>query len=781
MEENIIKSEDDLKRVPVLPIRGLVIFPGSVLHFDIARNKSVISLTEAMKKGHNVFITAQIDTAESEPSPRDLYNVGVFSRILQIVRMTDNVIRVVVEGMFRARATFIESETNYYAADLEIPKTIKPKDPLKTEATLNIVKDIVTDFAMLNQRLPQDMIISVTEMTDAGQLADYVADNMFRDYHAKQEILSIFDEEARILRVIEILTHEISVIQLEEEISEKTKGYMDQNQREYYLKEKMRAIQDELGEGTDDFLSEISEYNKTIKSLKTTEENKQKLLKEVQKLEKTAYGSAEANVIRSYIEACIELPWSKFTKEKMDINKISAHLDKNHYGLKKVKENVIEYLAVRKLNPDINGQIICLAGPPGVGKTSIAKSIADATGRKYQRIALGGVHDEAEIRGHRRTYIGAMMGRIMYAVNQAKSANPLILLDEVDKLGHDFRGDPTSALLEVLDGEQNSTFFDHYIDLPFDLSKVMFITTANDHTAIPAPLQDRMDIIHIDSYTREEKFQIAKLHLVSKQLKRHGLNSRTFKISDEAIYDLIDSYTRESGVRSLERLISRLMNKAAVKIVSGETKSVRVGIDDLEEYLGSRKYKQEVLNQKNEVGLATGLAWTSVGGETLPIEVAVMNGSGKIELTGSLGDVMKESAQAAFTCVRTMSDDFDIDPDFYKNKDIHIHVPEGAVPKDGPSAGITMATAITSALTGKPVRRDLAMTGEITIRGKVLPIGGLKEKTMAAYRLGIKTVIIPEDNRSDLDEVDPVVKDAIEFVTADNIRTVLETALVRAE
>ena len=538
----------------------------------------------------------------------------------------------------------------------------------------------------------------------------------------------------------------------------------------------MKAIKDELGE-TDDLSEETAEYYKKIDKLKTTDDNKQKLRKETEKLERMMSNSAEANVIRTYLDTCIELPWGKYTKEKTDIVKIRQKLDKNHYGLTKVKDNIVEALAVRKLNPDINGQIICLAGPPGVGKTSIAHSIAEATGRKYQRIALGGVHDEAEIRGHRRTYIGAMMGRIMYSVSRAGSANPLILLDEVDKLGNDFRGDPTSALLEVLDGEQNSTFFDHFIDLPFDLSKVMFITTANDYTAIPAPLLDRMDIIHIDSYTREEKFNIAKRHLLKKQLERHGLSGRNFKISDEAIYDLIDSYTRESGVRTLERLMSKLMNKAAVKIVSGELKAVKVEIDDLEAYLGSRKFKNDDLGKSDEVGLATGLAWTSVGGETLPIEVAVMDGSGKIELTGSLGDVMKESAQAAFTCVRTMANELHIDSEFYKSKDIHIHVPEGAVPKDGPSAGITMATAITSALTNIPVRHDLAMTGEITIRGKVLPIGGLKEKTMAAYRLGIKTIIIPEENKSDLDEVDDVVKKSIKFIYADNIKTVLRNAL----
>ena len=643
---------------------------------------------------------------------------------------------------------------------------------------INVAKEIFDDYLMFNSRITNDIVMTVHEMKDEGELADYIADNMIRDYEKKQEILEALDEDERMEKVIAMFRYETDILAIEEELTEKTKNGLDNNQKEYYLREKLKAIREELGE-TDDITEEVFEYQEKIENLRTTDENKSILLKEVSRLEKMFGNSAEANVVRNYLDACIELPWGIYTKEKNDIKRIAKVLDKNHYGLKKVKENVIEALAVRKLNPSINGQIICLAGPPGVGKTSIAHSIADATGRNYERIALGGVHDEAEIRGHRRTYIGAMMGRIMNAIKLSGSANPLILLDEIDKLGSDFRGDPTSALLEVLDGEQNSTFYDHYIDMPFDLSKVMFITTANDYTAIPAPLLDRMDIIHIDSYTREEKFNIAKKHLISKQLKRHGFSTRNFKISDEAIYDIIDSYTRESGVRSLERDISKLMNKAAVKIVSGEQYSVKISTDNIEEYLGSRKYKNDTMNKSDEVGVATGLAWTAVGGETLPVEVAVMKGTGKIELTGSLGDVMKESAHAAYTCVRTMAEKLSIDSDFYKDKDIHIHVPEGAVPKDGPSAGITLATAITSALTGIPVRKDVAMTGEITIRGRVLPIGGLKEKTMAAYRLGIKTVIIPKDNKADLDEVDDVVKNAINFVMADNIDTVLDTALVK--
>ncbi len=768
----------DILTVPVLPLRGLVVFPGSILHFDVARKRSVAALTAAMEKyNQKILITAQRDSSENEPQPDDFYEMGVFARILQIAKISDNVVRVVVKGLHRAEVLQFNDGKRYITALVKqtmVQEAPKDKD---TEAGLNLLKETFNEFSLINGHVPQDMYLTVYEMTDPGKLADYIADNIIRDYHKKQEILELTNEQERLHRVIEMLSYENELLVIEERISEKTKLGMDDNQKEYYLRERIKAIREELGE-SDDPDAEALEYRNRIAALQTTDENKERLFKEVAKLEKMMSGSAEANVIRSYLDVCLELPWGIYTKEKMDIKRIASYLDKNHYGLKKVKENVVEALAVRKLNPEINGQIICLAGPPGVGKTSIAKSIAEATGRSYQRIALGGIHDEAEIRGHRRTYIGSMMGRIMNAIKLAKSANPLILLDEVDKLGNDFHGDPTSALLEVLDGEQNATFYDHYIDLPFDLSKVMFITTANDHTAIPAPLLDRMDVIHLDSYTREEKFRIAKLHLLVKQLKRHGLTGRQFKISDEAIYDIIDSYTRESGVRSLERTLSKVMNKAAVRIVAGDTKSIKVDKEHLEQYLGSRKYKLDNMQKNDEVGLATGLAWTSVGGETMPIEVAVMTGSGKIELTGSLGDVMKESAQAAYTCVRTMADELHIDTDFYKTKDIHIHVPEGAVPKDGPSAGITMATAITSALTGIPVKHDIAMTGEITIRGRVLPIGGLKEKTMAAYRLGIKTIIIPEDNKSDLDEVDDVVKESVNFVLAGNIHTVLDTALV---
>ncbi len=774
MDNIDIKTE----MIPVLPLRGLVIFPGSIIHFDVVRKSSVQALSDGMNNNQLVFITAQKKATDGESTTDNLYSVGVLTKVLQIAKISDTTFRVVAHGLSRCKALSFTDIGAYIKAEIyEIPLKAS-SDSIKKEAMMNMVKDMFDEFAMLNTHVPQDMILSVHDMDDAGRLADYIADNIIRDYKKKQEILETINEEKRLEKVMKMFRRENNILEIEEQIAERTKEGIDENQKEYYLREKLKAIHDELGDD-EDIGTEANDYREKIEKLKTSDENKKRLLEELKRLEKTLGNTAEANVIRNYLDTCLDLPWGIYSKEKNDIPKIAAALEKNHYGLKKVKESVLEALAVRKLNPDIKGQIICLAGAPGVGKTSIAKSIADATGRKYQRIALGGVHDEAEIRGHRRTYIGAMMGRIMYAVKQSGVSNPLILLDEVDKLGNDFHGDPTSALLEVLDGEQNSTFYDHYVDLPFDLSKVMFITTANDYTAISPPLLDRMDIIHIDSYTREEKFNIAKRHLVTKQLKRHGLTAKQFKITDEALYDLIDSYTREAGVRSLERAISSLMNKVAVKIVSDEFKSEKITKKNIESYLGSRKFKPDTINKNDEIGLATGLAWTSVGGETLPIEVAVMTGSGKIELTGSLGDVMKESAQAALTCVRTMADSLNIDGEFYKTKDIHIHVPEGAVPKDGPSAGITLATALTSALTGMPVRHDVAMTGEITIRGRVLPIGGLKEKTMAAYRYGIKTIIIPQDNKPDLDEVDDVVKNSVNFVLADNINTVLDTALVK--
>lgn len=617
-------------------------------------------------------------------------------------------------------------------------------------------------------RLSNDTVTMIRSCEDAGTLCDLVAEHAIENLNYKMDILNELDIEKRLNMLLEYLNEEFIILNTEHDIGEKVKASMDENQREYYLKERLKAINDELGEnmlGDSDLAEELDKYTEKVDELQLSEENEQKLKKEIEKLSKLPSISQEAGIIRSYLDACLALPWNTSTIDETDIAKIRNKLDSDHYGMKEVKERIIEAIAVKQLCKEKNNQmILCLAGPPGVGKTSIAKSIAEALGKSYARVALGGVHDESEIRGHRRTYLGAMQGRIMHAMTQAKTNNPLILLDEIDKLGNDFRGDPTSALLEVLDSEQNFSFYDHYIDMPFDLSQVLFVTTANNLSSIPAPLRDRMDIIELSSYTSEEKLNIAKKHLIKKQLKKNGLTSKNFKITDSALVDLIENYTREAGVRTLERYIAKLMRKAAVKIVSGEEKSVRISVKNIEDFLGARKFTKDEMNDKDEVGLATGLAWTAVGGVTLPVEVAVTSGSGKLILTGSLGDVMKESAQAAFTCVRTRAEALGIEKDFYKIYDFHIHVPEGATPKDGPSAGITIATAITSALTGRAVRRDIAMTGEITLRGRVLPIGGLKEKSLAAYRLGIRTVIIPKDNVPNLEEIDDTVKNEVKFV-----------------
>ena len=628
----------------------------------------------------------------------------------------------------------------------------------------------------LTPKLPSDILFKIGLSNNAGELADYVAGNVLLDYTIKQSILETLNVSDRLEYLIDALQNEIYILEIEQEIIDKSKERIDQSQREYYLREQLRTIEEELGhDDSPEF--ESQKLRDKVLELKLSQENEKALLKECSKLEKTPYGSNEAAVIRTYIDTCLELPCNESTQEKIDLPKVRKALDKRHYGLTKVKERIVEQLAVRKLTDKAKGQIICLVGPPGVGKTSIAQSIAEAINRKSERIALGGVKDEAEIRGHRRTYIGSMPGRIINAVKKSKVNNPLIILDEVDKLSNDYKGDPTSALLEVLDAEQNHSFHDHYIDLPFDLSNVMFITTANDYDAIPAPLRDRMEVIELDSYTRQEKFFIAKKHLIPKQLELNGLTKNNFKITDKAIYMLIDSYTREAGVRTLERVIASVMRKSAVKIVDNVVDEIKVTDKDIEALLGPVKYLDDNNGKKDDVGVVNGLAWTSVGGTLLPIECVVVKGSGKIELTGSLGEVMQESAKAAITCIRSKAEMYDIDPSFYKDYDIHIHAPEGAVPKDGPSAGITMATAIFSALTSRFVRHDFAMTGEITLRGKVLPIGGLKEKSMAAYKAGIKNVVIPKDNERDITDIDETVKKHINFIPVSTIDEVLGLAV----
>ena len=776
--------DTEIITLPVIPTRGLVVYPLSTTQYDVSSKKAVIALTESIKKDQRVFMPATINVLEDEELESNLTKICTVAEIKQAIRISDSEIRIIVEGLFRANTIRYTETESFMEAEVQEAELTNTDDNITISALKQAVKiAFVKNVQILPQylRLSNDTVTMIRSCEDAGTLCDLVAEHAIVNLNYKMDILNELDIEKRLNMLLEYLNEEFIILNTEHDIGEKVKASMDENQREYYLKERLKAINDELGEnmlGDSDLAEELDKYTEEVDELQLSEENEKKLKKEIEKLSKLPSISQEAGIIRSYLDACLALPWNTSTIDETDIAKIRNKLDSDHYGMKEVKERIIEAIAVKQLCKEKNNQmILCLAGPPGVGKTSIAKSIAEALGKSYARVALGGVHDESEIRGHRRTYLGAMQGRIMHAMTQAKTNNPLILLDEIDKLGNDFRGDPTSALLEVLDSEQNFSFYDHYIDMPFDLSQVLFVTTANNLSSIPAPLRDRMDIIELSSYTSEEKLNIAKKHLIKKQLKKNGLTSKNFKITDSALVDLIENYTREAGVRTLERYIAKLMRKAAVKIVSGEEKSVRISVKNIEDFLGARKFTKDEMNDKDEVGLATGLAWTAVGGVTLPVEVAVTSGSGKLILTGSLGDVMKESAQAAFTCVRTRAEALGIEKDFYKIYDFHIHVPEGATPKDGPSAGITIATAITSALTGRAVRRDIAMTGEITLRGRVLPIGGLKEKSLAAYRLGIRTVIIPKDNVPNLEEIDDTVKNEVEFVPVSTIDEVLDTAL----
>lgn len=771
-----VNGGETIEAIPLLALRGLVVFPDSIIHFDVAREASVSAIKAAMNNNQQLFVTTQKDPLKNRPNPDELYEVGTIVKILQMVRQSDNSLRVIVEGQKRAILQKVTKTKPYLAATVIDVNTSDEEPSLEQIAHMRLVKNVFERYVELTPKIPNDIMFKIELCNSPGKLADYVAANIFVDFIIKEKILSEFNIMNRLAILLEMLTQEVAILEIQDKISEKAHEHMDESQKEYFLREQIRAIREELGED-ENLDDEIDEYQEKIFKLKACDEVKEHLFKECSRLEKLPEASQEAFVIRIYLDACLELPWGKSSKDKIEIPTVARALDKRHYGLTEVKERVLEYLAVRKLAPEVKGQIICLVGPPGVGKTSIAQSIAAAINRKSERIALGGVHDEAEIRGHRRTYIAAMPGRIISAIKSAGTDNPVLILDEIDKLASDYKGDPTSALLEVLDPEQNITFQDHYIDMPFDLSKVMFITTANDASMIPAPLRDRMEIIELGSYTREEKFNIAKKHLVPKQLKNNGLTSKNLKFSNSALYDLIDGYTREAGVRNLERKIAAVMRKVAKLVASGETEEVfKIDSKNIEEYLGPKKFKEDRLPNKDEIGLVNGLAWTSVGGETLPIEVAVVPGTGKIELTGSLGDVMKESAKTAITCVRTRVEQLGIDPEFYKKNDIHIHAPEGAIPKDGPSAGITMTTAIVSALTKKPVNRFVAMTGEITLRGRVLPIGGLKEKSMGAYKIGIKTIVIPKDNESDLYEVDNIVKENVAIIPVETIDEVLEIA-----
>ena len=757
-------------------MRGLVAFPKMVMHFDVARDKSVAAIEKALKDDGKLFLVTQHEAYVDTPKASDLYKVGVVAEIKQVLKLPDNIMKVLVEGVYKANLVRLIDDGDALRAEVKrTPTYSRAKfDVVEVEALMRSVKDVFERYSSYFPRMPKELLSSVTTQDDPFKLFEEVTFNCNLNYRDKQTLL----EESNILNKLSVLfaclTSEVEILDLENLINEQTKNSIDKGQKEYYLREQLRVIQEQLGEDDGD---EAFNYISDIMELKMDEKSKEKLIKEADKLNKLPPSSQEAFVIKNYLDTVIDLPWGKFTKAKLSIDKAESILEKDHYGLKKVKERILEFLAVHMLNPDIKGQIICLAGPPGIGKTSIAKSIAKAMGRKYARVSLGGVRDEADIRGHRKTYVGAMPGRIITALQQAGSANPLILFDEIDKLCSDIKGDPSSAMLEVLDSEQNNAFRDHFIEIPFDLSKAVFITTANNVSAIPGPLLDRMELIELPSYTAEEKFHIAKEHLIPKQIKEHGLKTSQLRIDDQAIHDMIQFYTKEAGVRNLERTIASICRKAAKKIASGEAKRVSVKPKDLQDMLGIKKFLPDLSSKQNQVGVVNGLAWTSVGGVLMPLEVIVLPGTGKIEVTGSLGDVMKESAKIAVSYVRSVAEKYNIDPEFYKTKDLHIHAPEGAVPKDGPSAGVTMTTALVSALSGIPVRADVAMTGEITLHGKVLPIGGLREKTMAAYKAEIKTVCIPAANKPVLEEVDDVVRDSIKFVYAEDLSTVLDTAL----
>lgn len=762
--------------VPVLPLRGLVVFPKSLIHFDVGRRKSIAAIDKAMKKDQLIFLATQKDAVNNEPSLIDLYKTGVVAKVVQVLRQPENTTRIVIEGQCRAKVISPVYDEKCLMAEIEPLEEKKNHLTTRDTALMRSVRNEFEKYMDISPKMPPDIIFKVALCKYPGELADFITSNLILDYQIKQSILETLPQTERLESALDVLINENFVLRIEDEITRKARMRIDESQREYFLREQKRVIEEELGED-DNPNDEANAYAEKIEELHLDEKAEETLFKECSKLMKMPYGSQEASVIRTYLDTVIELPWNKSTKDKIVIQKIRKELDKSHFGLEKIKDRIIEQLAVKKLSEKQKGQIICFAGPPGVGKTSIAQSIANAIGRKSQRIALGGVKDEAEIRGHRRTYIGSMPGRIMTAIQNADSNNPLLILDEIDKLASDYKGDPTSALLEVLDIEQNNKFVDHYIDIPFDLSDVMFITTANDVSAIPAPLRDRMEIIEINSYTREEKFHIAKKHLIPKQLNLCGFTSKEVKFTQKAIYSLIDFYTRESGVRTLERTIASILRKCAVKKLEENIESFKIDEKTIEELLGNKKYLPDNYSEKDEIGVVNGLAWTSVGGELLPIEVAIMEGNGKVELTGSLGEIMQESAKTAITCIRSHADVLGIDSDFYNTKDIHIHAPEGAVPKDGPSAGITMATAIYSALASKSVRHDIAMTGEITLRGKILPIGGLKEKSMAAYKHGINTVIIPKQNEPDIQEVDKAVKEKVRFVPVDNLKDVIALAV----
>lgn len=767
---------NNFEDIPVVPLRGLVVYPNMNLHFDVGRKKSIAALNEAMDTHQMIFLVSQIDSTIEDPTERDVFEVGVICKIKQMIKIPNSSnLRVIVEGVSRASIVTMYTEGDHFNAVVDRAPIYDVEESPENSAYIRAVKKEYEIYASMFKKISNEVVAKIVCCENIDELTDYICENSFFSFSDKQAMLEEFNPEERIKKLVVLLKKETASLEIEAEIQEKLQKEIDKSQREYYLREEMKVISDELGD-SETPIEEADEYKTKVNNLKCTDEIKTKLLKECDKLVKMPSGSHEGTVVRTYLDKCLEIPFGKYSKDRINLEKSRKILDADHYGLDKVKSRIIESLAVLKRNPEYNGQIICLYGPPGVGKTSIVKSLAKSMNRKYVRIALGGVHDEAEIRGHRKTYIGSMPGRIMQAIIDAGTMNPIVLLDEIDKVGNDYKGDPSSALLEALDPEQNNSFNDHYIDFPVDLSKVLFITTANDTSTIAAPLYDRMEIIELNSYSVEEKFNIAKLHLVKKEMKKHKLTAREFKISDEAIYKIIECYTREAGVRGLEKNIATLCRKATLELESGK-KSFKVTDKNISDYLGVEKYSKDEIPDKNQIGVVNGLAWTQVGGTMLPIEISALDGSGKIELTGNLGDVMKESAKTAVSYVRSKSEQYGIKSDFYKTKDIHIHAPEAAIPKDGPSAGLAITTALVSELTGIPIKKNVAMTGEISLKGKALPIGGLKEKSMAAYKAGCDTVIIPKDNFKDLAEIGTEVKTAVRFIPVTSFDEVMTQAL----
>ena len=778
MEQNYTKIDHEL---PLIPLRGLAIFPYMILNFDIGREMSLKALDQAMLEDELVFLTSQKEAEVDEPTTDDFYHVGTICKVKQVIKLPGETVRVLVEGISRGKIKEIDEEEGYFKAVVEeiIYDQENAETDVEVEAFVRNVFDAFEEYINIGNRVSPEILVSLAEIENVDRFIDTIAANIFLKAEQKQEILEEFDISKRLELLYRILLEEIDILKIEKKITLRVKKQMNKVQKEYYLREQLKAIQKELGED-EDLSSEVEEYKEKLKKIKASKETKLKIEKEISKFSRTSPQSPDSSVSRTYLDTIFSLPWNKETRDKLDLKNAKEILDQQHYGLEKVKDRILEYLAIRKLSKSLKGPIICLVGPPGVGKTSIAKSIADSLGRKIVRISLGGVRDEAEIRGHRRTYVGSIPGRIINGLKEAQTKNPVFLLDEIDKMAADYKGDPSSAMLEVLDPEQNKTFVDHYLEVPFDLSKILFVTTANSLSTIPGPLLDRMEVIEVSGYIEEEKLNIAQKYLLPKQVKENGLEEGFVTVEEQAMRDIINYYTREAGVRTLERTIGKVCRKIAKKFVENPSlEGVVVTSKDLEEYLGRDKYLYDLAGTKPEVGVVTGLAWTSVGGVTLPVEVNVLKGKGQVVLTGSLGDVMKESAQAGISYIRSIADKFDIPEDFYKTEDIHIHCPEGATPKDGPSAGITMATAVISALTKIPVRSDVAMTGEITLRGRVMVVGGVKEKVLAAHRAGIKKVLIPRECDAQLDEIPENVKEKLEIVLVDHMDQVLEHALVK--